>query len=138
MALWYDTYMLLDIAALIILFFSVMIHEIAHGYTAYRFGDPTARLSGRLTLNPLKHIDPLGTIILPLVLYVTGAKFLFGWAKPVPVNEYNFRNPQKQIALCAAAGPLANFTLAAICSFFLRNISLPVFFSGSIDSGYYD
>jgi Zn-dependent protease len=76
----------------------------------------------------LKHIDPLGTIILPLVLYVTGAKFLFGWAKPVPINEYNFRNPQKQIALCAAAGPLANFTLAAICSFFLRNISLPVFF----------
>lgn len=120
--------MLFDIAALTILFLSVMIHEIAHGYTAYRFGDPTARLAGRLTLNPLKHVDPLGTIIVPLLLYFSGARFLFGWAKPVPINEYNFHNPKKQIALCAASGPLSNFTLAAIFSILLRNLSLPVFF----------
>lgn len=120
--------MLLDMLSLVVLFMSVMIHEIAHGYTAYRFGDPTAKLSGRLTLNPLKHIDPLGTIIVPLLLYISGSRFLFGWAKPVPINEYNFHNPQKQIALCAAAGPLANFTLAAMCSVLLRNVGMPIFF----------
>jgi Zn-dependent protease len=120
--------MLLDIASLLVLFFSVMIHEIAHGYTAYRFGDPTARLSGRLTLNPLKHVDPLGTIVVPLLLYLAKSHFLFGWAKPVPINESNFRDPQRQIPLCAAAGPLSNFTLAAICSILLRNIGLPTFF----------
>jgi Zn-dependent protease len=120
--------MILGFASLIILFFSVMLHEIAHGYTAYRFGDPTARLAGRLTLNPLKHIDPLGTIVVPLLLYVSGARFLLGWAKPVPINEYNFHNPKTQTALCAASGPLTNFTLAALCSFLLRNFGLPVFF----------
>lgn len=120
--------MFFDLISLIILFLSVIIHEIAHGYTAYRFGDPTAKLSGRLSFNPLKHIDPLGTVIVPLLLYFSGSRFLFGWAKPVPVNEHNFRDPQKQIAWCAASGPLANFTLAAISSFLLRNLGLPVFF----------
>ena len=129
------TPMLLAMASLVVLFLSIMIHEVAHGYTAYRFGDPTAKLSGRLTLNPLKHIDPLGTLVVPLLLYVTHAPFLFGWAKPVPINESNFHNPQKQIAWCAAAGPLSNFTLATIFSIVLRNIPIPVFFQELLAQG---
>ena len=78
---------------LVILIFSVIIHEIAHGFVAEMMGDKTARLAGRLTLNPAKHIDPMGSIILPaLMLIGSGGKFVFGWAKPVPYNPYNLRN----------------------------------------------
>ena len=88
-----DTTIVITIFSLIILPFSVIIHELAHGYVAYSLGDPTAKYAGRLTLNPLKHLDPFGSIILPLLLFIAGSPFLFGWAKPVPINPYNFTLP---------------------------------------------
>jgi len=89
---------------------AIVFHEVAHGYVAYLCGDDTAKRAGRLTLNPLKHLDPIGTIMLIL--------FKFGWAKPVPVNFYNFRHPRRDIILVSLAGPLTNFILAVILSFF--------------------
>ena len=90
---------------------SLTVHEVAHGWIAYHYGDPTAKLMGRLRLNPIAHIDPFGTIFLPVLLILVGAVPL-GWAKPVPVNFSNLRNPKRQIIWVAAAGPLANLTLA--------------------------
>lgn len=97
---------------------AITVHEAAHGYTARHFGDHTAEMLGRLTLNPLKHIDPIGTVLVPLGLLVmskvTGAPLLiFGWAKPVPVNARNLRNPQRDMAIVAAAGPASNLAMAA-------------------------
>lgn len=96
--------------------FAITLHEVAHGYVARRLGDPTAEKLGRLTLNPLRHIDPVGTVIVPIVLLVlsklAGGGFLFGWAKPVPVNFHNLKNPRRDMALVAAAGPLANLAMA--------------------------
>lgn len=89
------------------------VHESAHGWTAEKFGDSTARMQGRITLNPIPHIDPIGTVILPLFLAIMGAP-VFGWAKPVPVNTYNLRNPRKAHMYIAAAGPASNFALAII------------------------
>jgi len=87
--------------------FAITVHEVAHGWVANKLGDPTARLLGRLTLNPIKHIDPIGTVILPLVMmWTTG--FAFGWAKPVPVDWRNLRHPKRDMALVAVAGPGAN------------------------------
>jgi Zn-dependent protease len=77
---------------LIVLIFSIIIHEVAHGYMAHVLGDPTARLQGRLTLNPVSHADPIGSVLLPAVLLITNSPFLFGWAKPVPYNPYNLKN----------------------------------------------
>ncbi len=89
---------------------AITVHEAAHGYVADRLGDKTARLAGRVTLNPLKHIDPIGTIVLPLGMYVlTG--FMFGWAKPVPVNWRNLGKPKRDSAIVAAAGPFSNFIM---------------------------
>ncbi|OQX54893.1 MAG: hypothetical protein B5M53_05225 [Candidatus Cloacimonas sp. 4484_209] len=105
---------------LIILFFSIIIHEISHGYTALKLGDPTAKLSGRLTLNPISHIDIVGTIILPIMLVVIRSPFLFGWAKPVPINPTNFKNPKRDIMLTSLAGPLSNLILAIIFAIFYR------------------
>lgn len=106
---------------LIVLIFSVIIHEVAHGYVAEMFGDPTARLAGRLTLNPIKHIDPLGSIILPaLMLLSTGGKFAFGWAKPVPYNPYNLRNFKWGTIFVGLAGALANLLLAIIFGLIIR------------------
>jgi len=99
---------------LIILFFSIVVHEYFHGYIALRCGDPTAKYAGRLTFNPIPHIDIVGTIILPLFLVMSGSSFLIGWAKPVPVNPYNFRNPGIDNVKVSAAGPLSNFSLAVI------------------------
>ncbi|MFP4128979.1 MAG: site-2 protease family protein [Desulfonatronovibrio sp.] len=99
------------------LFMAIIFHEVAHGYTAYRLGDPTAKNAGRLTLNPLRHVDPLGTIIFPLMLVLIKSPFLFGWAKPVPFNPAYFENPRKGIFWVALAGPATNFALAA--GFFL-------------------
>ena len=92
--------------------FSIILHEVAHGWAAERLGDPTARMLGRLTLNPLPHIDPVGTVILPLLLIVTGSRVVFGWARPVPVNFRNLRRPKRDMVLVAAAGPLINLFLA--------------------------
>ena len=105
-----------------ILIFSVIIHEVAHGYVAYKCGDTTAKLSGRLTLNPIPHIDVFGSIILPLCLMLCHAP-VFGWAKPVPVNARYFKNYKKDIILVSIAGVSANFLLAiiaSICMFVIR------------------
>lgn len=97
---------------IIVLILSIILHEVSHGFAAEWLGDPTARLNGRLTLNPLPHIDPLGSIIIPGLLVFTHAPFLFGWAKPVPYNPYNLRNQKWGEAIVAAAGPGVNILLA--------------------------
>lgn len=95
------------------LIFAVTLHEVAHGYVAYWFGDYTAKLSGRLSLNPIKHIDLFGTILLPfLMLVVSNFRFVFGWAKPVPVDARNMRHPRRDMALVALAGPVSNLLMA--------------------------
>ena len=99
------------VLSLVVVFLSVVIHEVAHGYVAYRLGDPTARDARRITLNPLAHIDPFGTIILPIILVFTGGPVL-AWAKPVPFNPGYFRDPKRGIMIVGAAGPAANFALA--------------------------
>ncbi len=98
------------------LLFAIIIHEVSHGWVAEKLGDPTARMMGRITLNPISHIDPLGTIILPGILLLTGSHFLFGWAKPVPVNFSNLRGGRRDMALVALSGPLSNFVLAVLSS----------------------
>ena len=92
--------------------FAITVHEAAHGYVAKYFGDMTAHYLNRITLNPIKHIDPLGTIILPALLYFSSAGFIFGWAKPVPVNFSKLRNPRKDMLWVALAGPAANLFMA--------------------------
>lgn len=92
--------------------FAITLHEAAHAYAAKYFGDTTAYAQGRLSLNPIRHIDPVGTLLIPIVLYLVGSPFLFGYAKPVPVNFGNLRNPKKQMAFVALAGPLANLMMA--------------------------
>ena len=103
-----------------ILLFSIIIHECAHGWVAERCGDPTARLSGRLTLNPLPHIDLMGTIVLPLLLVMTRSPIIFGWAKPVPVNFANLRNPKQDMIWVALAGPASNIIFALLCAVALK------------------
>jgi len=92
--------------------FAVVLHEVAHGWMADRLGDNTARFMGRLTLNPIKHIDPIGTILIPIMLLVAGSPFLFGYAKPVPVDFRKLRNPRRDMVWVAAAGPATNLLLA--------------------------
>jgi Zn-dependent protease len=104
----------------IVLLFSVIVHEVAHGYIALLNGDPTAKMLGRITLNPAPHIDPIGTIILPLLLLMTHAGILFGWAKPVPVNPLNYRNYRWAEFAVSAAGPLSNLALAALFAVVVR------------------
>ena len=104
---------------------AVVFHELAHGYVAYQLGDPTAARAGRLTLNPLAHIDLFGTVIMPLLLVLSGAPFLFGYAKPVPVNFLNLRNPRRDMVLVALAGPMMNLALAGISALALRFFLLP-------------
>lgn len=110
-------------AAIIPVLFAITVHEAAHGWLANKFGDPTARMLGRLTFNPIKHIDPIGTIVVPgvlILMYITtgGGGFIFGWAKPVPITPQNFKNPKSDMALVALAGPVSNLLMAifwAIC-----------------------
>ncbi len=102
---------------------AVVIHEVSHGWVALWLGDDTALRAGRLTLNPLKHIDPLGTIALPLLLVFLRSPFVFGWAKPVPVQFLNLRNPKRDMIWVGAAGPLSNFLLAGISAWALRQMS---------------
>lgn len=105
---------------------AIIIHEVAHGYVADKLGDPTARLMGRLTINPIPHIDIYGSIIIPLLLFLFHSPFIFGWAKPVPIDPYNLKNPKKDAALISLAGPAANILFAVVLSIFLR-ILLAVF-----------
>ncbi|HKJ89034.1 MAG TPA: site-2 protease family protein [Gammaproteobacteria bacterium] len=93
---------------------AITLHEVAHGWVARLFGDDTAYVMGRLTLNPLRHVDPIGTVVLPAVLVLLGSPFIFGWAKPVPVAFGNLRNPKRDMVYVALAGPLANLAMALI------------------------
>jgi len=109
-----------QIAIIAVLILSIVIHEMAHGYAANALGDPTARLAGRLSGNPLVHLDPLGSVIIPALLFFGNAGILFGWAKPVPYNPYNLTNKKWGEALVAAAGPAINIVLALIFSIIIR------------------
>lgn len=107
---------ILDIAlSLVAVFTAIVFHEVSHGHVALRLGDPTAKQLGRLTLNPIAHIDPIGTILVPLVLALLGAP-LFGWAKPVPINPANLRNPFRGMMLVALAGPSTNIIMAVVAA----------------------
>lgn len=105
---------ILAVISLIILIYSAILHEIAHGFVAERLGDPTARLLGRLTLNPIPHVDPIMSILLPLILLMSGSPVIFGAAKPVPVDPFNLRDGRKDVALVSLAGPATNFLIAII------------------------
>jgi Zn-dependent protease len=98
-----------------ILLFSVIVHEVAHGWMALRLGDPTARDAGRITFNPIPHIDPIGSVLLPAVLVMSGATFFLAWAKPVPVNSAYFKNPRRDDILVSAVGPISNLVVAFFC-----------------------
>jgi Zn-dependent protease len=101
------------------LLLAITLHEAAHGYAAKVFGDRTADMLGRLTLNPIKHIDPMGTLLIPAITIMAGG-FIFGWAKPVPVNSNNLRSPKTDMIWVAAAGPAANFVQAIVWAFILK------------------
>jgi len=114
----------------VLVFGSIVLHEVAHGYVAWRLGDPTARMQGRLTLNPMAHIDPFGTILLPLMLAYMKAPVL-GWAKPVPFNPTYFRDPLRGMMLTGAAGPATNFAIALVAAglfwgFYLLGLPTPM------------
>lgn len=127
----------------VILIMSVVVHEFAHGYVAYRLGDETARISGRLTLNPLKHLDIFGSIIVPLLLIISSAGFVIGWAKPVPYNPQNLRNKKYGTVWVAVAGIVANLVIALIFGLLIRfapMFGLPeaVLSSGSVSHPFYN
>lgn len=105
---------------------AITFHEVSHGFIANKLGDPTAKMLGRLTLNPLAHIDPFGTILMPLMLLVfTNGQFVFGYAKPVPINPMNFKNPKRDMALSAAGGPFTNILLAMVSILVLKFLVIP-------------
>ena len=120
--------------------FAITVHEVAHGWVAKKYGDNTASILGRLTLNPIKHIDLLGTIILPGLLLLSGTGFIFGWAKPVPVDTRNFKRPLQDMAVVALAGPVSNLLMAVAWALVARlgviigagfkSISHPLIYSG--------
>lgn len=106
----------------LIFIYSIILHEIAHGLVAERLGDPTARLSGRLTLNPISHIDPVMSILVPLFLVISGSPIIFGSAKPVPIDPYNLRSPRKDMGIIGLAGPATNIIIALVLSLLARII----------------
>ncbi len=114
-----------------VLIISVILHEISHGYAAYFLGDSTAKYAGRLTLNPLKHLDIFGSVILPLILVITRAGFIIGWAKPVPFNPYNLKNKKWGLALVGISGPATNFLLAGFFGLSIRLNDALVFLPAS-------
>ncbi len=108
---------------------SIVFHELAHGYTAYFLGDPTAKYEGRLTLNPLKHLEIFGSILVPFITYALGG-VVFGWAKPVPYNPYNIKNKYGEV-MVAAAGPLSNFLIAFVFAMYFRSLGADAVSSAS-------
>lgn len=109
-----------QVFAIIVLVFSVILHEVAHGYAARWLGDPTAKLAGRLTLNPLAHIDPIGSVLIPAFLVLSGSGILFGWAKPVPYNPYNLKDQRWGEAIVGAAGVATNIFIAVLFAVIAR------------------
>ncbi|MEX0918367.1 MAG: site-2 protease family protein [Candidatus Paceibacterota bacterium] len=105
---------------IVILIMSVVVHEVSHGWVAYFLGDGTAKQAGRLTLNPIPHIDPIGSILVPFIMALLPLGIIFGWARPVPYNPYNLRAGKWGPALVAAAGPLSNITVASLCGLIFR------------------
>ncbi len=108
------------IFTVVVLILSVVIHEVAHGWAANALGDPTARLQGRLSLNPIRHIDPIGSVLIPAVLVLTNSSFLFGWAKPVPYNPYNLKNQRWGEAIVGVAGVATNLLIAILFAVIAR------------------
>lgn len=118
--------MITTVFAILVLVFSVIIHELAHGYAADLLGDPTPRYYGRLTMNPIAHVDLYGTILIPFFLYtMTGGAMWFGWAKPVPINPYKLRDQKWGPLKVSLAGPLSNITLAVIFGTIIRTMGAP-------------
>lgn len=115
-----DVDLIQTIFSIAILIFSVVAHEVSHGYMAQYLGDPTARLAGRLTMNPLRHIDPIGSILVPFITLMIPPHFVFGWAKPVPYNPYNLRDQKWGDSKVALAGPLTNLAIAFVFGLFIR------------------
>lgn len=111
------------VVAIIPVLFAITLHEVAHGWTARHFGDRTAEMMGRLTVNPIKHIDPIGTIVVPGIMLAVGG-FLFGWAKPVPIGVRNLRNPHRDMIFVAAAGPASNLVMAVFWAFVARFVAV--------------
>lgn len=114
---------------------TVVVHEVSHGWVALRLGDKTALMAGRLTLNPFKHIDPIGTVVLPLLLVLLRAPFVFGWAKPVPINVQNLQHPKRDMLWVGAAGPAANFFMAVLIAWGLR-VFRPIESSAVLELGH--
>ncbi|MCD6500516.1 site-2 protease family protein [bacterium] len=108
------------IVLIVIFLFSIIIHEVSHGAMANYLGDPTAKMAGRLSLNPLRHLDPIGSVLLPLMLILLRSGIVFGWAKPVPINPFNFKDKKYGGAKVAVAGPAANISLAVVFGIVLR------------------
>jgi Zn-dependent protease len=120
------------IISLFVVLFAISVHEASHGWAAFKMGDPTAHHMGRITLNPIRHIDPIGTILLPLMLIIMGAP-PFGWAKPVPVNPLNLKDPRRDNLIISIAGPASNIMVALIAFIVLKilmNLSPSLFYSG--------
>ena len=113
---------------------AIIFHEVAHGYAAFLLGDNTAKEKGRLTLNPIAHIDPVGTLILPFMLLIIGSPVVIGWAKPVPINPYQFKDHRKGMMLTGLAGPSTNLVLAALSGLMVRLLGTDGLVLGTIDS----
>lgn len=118
---------------IVILLISVVLHELAHAFAADRLGDPTPRLAGRLSFNPLVHLDWFGSVLLPALLIIIGTPFVFGWAKPVPFNPYQLRNQKWGGAMVAAAGPLVNIIIAVLCSLALSFVDPQTVLNGILE-----